>query len=112
MSYIQVDIDTAPIIDWASFHRVFAEAFGFPDFYGGNMDAWIDCLSALDVPEEGMTTVHAPEGGVVVLELSNTRDFSMRCAEIYLALIEGAALVNHRRLEMALPPVLCLSFQY
>ena len=112
MSHILVRIDTAGIVDWISFHRVFAQAFGFPDFYGANMAAWIDCLTSLDSPEDGMTAIHVSEGGVVALELENVHDFSLRCAEIYLALIEGAAFVNHRRLEMDLPPVLCLSFQY
>ena len=31
--------------DWESFHTVSAEVFGFPEFYGRNMNAWIDCLS-------------------------------------------------------------------
>ena len=39
-----VEIDTARITDWGTFHDVFAEAFGFPDFCGRNMDAWIDCI--------------------------------------------------------------------
>jgi hypothetical protein len=35
------------ITDWASFHTECQQAFGFPDFYGRNMDAWVDCLSYL-----------------------------------------------------------------
>ena len=37
---VLVRIDTKRIRDWASFHDVFAEALGFPDFYGRNMVAW------------------------------------------------------------------------
>ncbi len=37
------------------------------------MNAWIDCLTSLDAPDDGMTTVHAPEGGCVVLTLKNLR---------------------------------------
>ncbi|MGC8001097.1 barstar family protein, partial [Salmonella enterica] len=33
------------ITDWDSFHTESAAAFGFPDFYGRSMDAWVDCLS-------------------------------------------------------------------
>jgi len=33
------------ITDWASFHDVFMHTLGFPDFYGRNMDAWIDCMT-------------------------------------------------------------------
>lgn len=34
-----VQLDTKLITDWASFHFVCKEAFGFPEFYGMNMDA-------------------------------------------------------------------------
>ena len=74
-----VRIDTARIRDWDSFHGVFAEAFGFPDFYGRNMDAWIDCLTYLDDPAAGMSAVHAPKGGVVTLQLDGVDDFAVRC---------------------------------
>jgi RNAse (barnase) inhibitor barstar len=35
---VLVSIPTLRISDWDSFHSVFAEVFGFPDFYGRNMD--------------------------------------------------------------------------
>lgn len=37
-----VRLPTERITDWESFHEVCREVFGFPDFYGMNMDAWID----------------------------------------------------------------------
>lgn len=43
-----VDIPAHEITDWDSFHDVFKRVFGFPDFYGRNMDAWIDCMTDLD----------------------------------------------------------------
>jgi RNAse (barnase) inhibitor barstar len=43
-----VRIDGTKITDWASFHIVCKEAFGFPSFYGENMDAFIDCLTYID----------------------------------------------------------------
>ena len=57
MPYTRVIIDTARINDWDSFHTIFAEAFGFPGFYGRNMDAWIDCLTSLDTPEDALSTI-------------------------------------------------------
>jgi RNAse (barnase) inhibitor barstar len=61
MTVVRLDCDR--ITDWESFHAVFAEVFGFPSFYGRNMDAWIDCMSYLDKPEVGMSTVQSlPEG--------------------------------------------------
>ena len=112
MPYTTVAIDTAQIIDWESFHTVFAETFGFPDFYGHNLNAWIDCLSSLDTPDAGMTTVHAPPGGVLLLALLGVHDLASRCPDIYAAIIEATAFINYRRAEVGQPPVLCLSFHY
>lgn len=105
----RVCIDAAGIADWRSFHSLFARAFGFPDFYGRNMDAWVDCMTSLD-QDDGMTTVQVAAGDVVVLELDHVDAFAERCPEIYLALIECVAFVNFRRLEVGEPAVLVLSF--
>jgi RNAse (barnase) inhibitor barstar len=43
-----VKLDTRRIRDWDTFHDLFAEVFGFPGFYGRNMDAWIDCMTWLE----------------------------------------------------------------
>jgi len=50
-----VEIPTQKIENAESFHEVFAEVLGFPDFYGRNVDAWIDCMSSGDDPTSGMT---------------------------------------------------------
>jgi hypothetical protein len=105
-----VKLDTRRITDWDTFHDSFAEVFGFPSFYGRNMNAWIDCMTDLDAPSTGMTTVHAPSGGVVVLELEHVDDFSRRCPEQYAAILECSAFVNWRRIEKGEPAVLALSF--
>ena len=62
--------------------------FGFPNFYGNNMNAWIDCLTSLDAPEDGMTKIHCEPGAVVSLQLENVKDFERRCPDQYKALIE------------------------
>ncbi len=108
--YTVVEIDTTKIDGWDSFHDVFVEALGFPSFYGRNMDAWIDCMTSIDAPEDRMTRVHAPKGGVAVLSLSDATGFAARCPEIYGAIIECSAFVNYRRMETGEPPVLALSF--
>jgi RNAse (barnase) inhibitor barstar len=110
MAYVLVKVDTRKIIDWPTFHSVFSEAFGFPRFYGQNMDAWIDCMTYLDDPDAGMSQIHAPMGGVVVLQLENVKDFAQRCSELYAAIIECSAFVNFRRIELGEEPILALSF--
>ncbi len=106
-----VRIDTREIIDRASFHDVFAKAFGFPGFYGRNMDAFIDCLSYLDDPKAEMTAVHAPAGGVVVLQLDHAKSLAERLPELYADVIECASFVNWRRTESGEEPLIALSVQ-
>jgi hypothetical protein len=105
-----IPIDASKITDWASFHDYFAPIFGFPEFYGRNMDAWIDCMSYLNAPEEGMTSVHVVVGDVLVLNILGASDFKKRCPEIYDALIECSAFVNYRRIETGEQAVLALAF--
>lgn len=105
-----VKLDTSRITDWDTFHDVFAETFGFPDFYARNRNAWIDCMTYLDDAEAGVTSVHASPGGVIVLQLEDVADFSLRCQKQYKAIIECAAFVNWRRIETSQSAVLVLSF--
>jgi hypothetical protein len=105
-----VSIDAGRISDWESFHDAFAQTFGFPGFYGRNMDAWIDCMTYLDDPAAGMTSLHVAPGDVVVLCISKAADFKERCSEIFDALVECSSFVNYRRIETGAPAVLALSF--
>src|SRR3954465_15464167 len=91
-----IRVDGAQIRDWDSFHRVFASAFGFPDFYGRNMNAWIDCMTSLDAPADGMTSLHGSAADPVVLQLD---DANAVPKEIFDTLVECTAFVNWRRLE-------------
>jgi hypothetical protein len=94
------------IKDWESFHAVFAEAFGFPDFYGRNMNAWIDCMTSLDAPADGMTSVHGSVSDPVVLQLDNANALP---TELFEAVTECSAFVNWRRIEVGEPAILILS---
>jgi RNAse (barnase) inhibitor barstar len=107
-----VSLDCKNIKDWQSFHEEFARVFGFPAFYGKNMDAWIDCMTSLDDPTDGMSNVHCAPGTVLTLELENVEAFTRRCPEEYQTLIRCAAFVNWRRLEVGDPSVLALSFRF
>jgi Barstar (barnase inhibitor) len=68
---LRIRIDGSQLRDWHSFHSTFAGAFGFPDFCGRNMDAWIDCMTSLDAPDDGLTTIHGTAGDPVILQLDN-----------------------------------------
>lgn len=102
-------LDTEPITDWQSFHETCRAAFGFPGFYGMNMDAWIDCLSYLR-EEAGMTRFNLAEGELLHVEVSATESFNRRLPEIFVALVECSSLVNRRYVEDGSAPVLSLVF--
>jgi RNAse (barnase) inhibitor barstar len=101
-----VRLDASRLHDWDSFHSVFASTFGFPDFYGRNMNAWIDCMSDLS-EDTGMTSVHGSPSDPVVLYLDNAKAMPK---ELFEALVECAGFVNWRWLEMGDPAVLILAF--
>jgi hypothetical protein len=103
-----IEIDAAKIFDWESFHDVFYESFGFPGFYGRNMNAWIDCMSCLDDPDSGMTKFTVPKDGIVVLKLYNSEIFREKCPEQFAALYECVAFVNLRYIETNSSPILSL----
>jgi RNAse (barnase) inhibitor barstar len=102
-------LDGDAITDWDSFHDVCAAEFGFPDFYGRNMDAWIDCLSYVDVGD-GMSRLELEPAETLRIELSNSESLKRRAPEIFNSLIGCTRFVNerfviageHPRLELAL----------
>jgi hypothetical protein len=105
-----ISLPTERITDWQTFHEVFKLTLGFPAFYGRNMDAWIDCLTSVDSPEDGLTTITVAHGQLLVLRVDNAGNFKGRCPEQFEALIECSTFVNTRRIEMGEPPVLALLF--
>ena len=104
-----VRLETESITDWQSFHETCREVFGFPNFYGMNMNAWIDCLSYLD-EDSGMTRFNLAGGEKLHIEVSATETFRRRLPEIFDALVECSAFVNQRYLEVSKAPVLSLVF--
>ena len=67
--------------NWETFHDVCAETFGFPDYYGRNMNAWIDCMTYLDEPD---TRVSVAKGGLVVIRVEEAEKFASRWAIMLL----------------------------
>ena len=78
---IVVTIAADQITDWESFHSVFQKILGFPEFYGRNMDAWIDCMSCLDDPTSKMSAISMNAGELLMLLIDNAPDFVNRCPE-------------------------------
>lgn len=105
-----VKLQTEKIRDWDSFHIVFSELMGFPDFYGRNMNAWIDCMSYINEPGALMSHVSLNPGEILALEIVGTENFAHRLPEIFTALVECASFVNLRHVNKGNPPVIVLVF--
>ena len=91
-------LPTERIKDWPSFHAECTLLFGFPAFYGKNMDAWIDCLSYLGA-EDGMNTIKLKPGELLSLRIPGFQKFFKDHTEICTALLECTAFVNSRYIE-------------
>lgn len=104
-----VRLDTAAVTDWPSFHTECRRALGFPDFYGANMDAWIDCLSYLrDEGAAGMAAVALAPDEVLVLEVPDAENFRVRLPEIAGGLWDCTAFVNRRYTDDGEAPAIAL----
>ncbi len=104
-----IRLDSTSINDWESFHNTCRRVFGFPDFYGMNMNAWIDCLSYLD-EGDGMSRFHLSEGDRLDIELVETNSFKKRLPEIFDALVECTSFVNQRYSERGVSTRISLTF--
>ncbi len=101
-----VRIDCSEITDWTTFHDAFAKVFGFPDFYGRNGHAWIDCMTNLD---EEFSTVRVESGELLILQLDNAKSLKKTAPGILNDVLEMSAFVNWRRIEVGEPPILLVS---
>ena len=102
-------IEPAKITNWQTFHSVFAEELGFPDFYGRNIDAWIDCLTYLR-DNDGMGRFVLQPDEYLDLEIVEAEEFNRRAPELMNALIECAVLVNQRYISAEELPAIRLIF--
>ena len=104
---VVVRIDGAKITVWASFHLVCKEAFGFPSFYGGNMDAFNDCLTYID-EGDGMSQIKLSEDETLTIEVTDSGDFKKRLPEIARALFTAIEHLNDRFAERGKEPRIAL----
>jgi hypothetical protein len=94
----------------ANFHEYFAEIFGFPDYYGKNMDAWIDSMSDLRSEYSDLITKNnIPKGSSIVFYIENYEDLKQN-REVCDDLIECISFVNKREIESDYNPLIYLAF--
>ncbi|MFC4427115.1 barstar family protein [Deinococcus navajonensis] len=94
----KVTLDTSQIRDWETFHDVSMQAFGFPDFYGRNMDAWIDCLTYLD-EGDGMSSVVLGSDELLSIHVPGFAIFAASLPDVASAFLACLAFTNQRYIE-------------
>ena len=103
----EITLDTAQIHSWRDFHRVSAATFGFPDFCGQNMNAWIDCLTYIR-EGDGMSSFVLGDTEHLFITLPDYEVFAGRVPEIAEALLSCTAFVNQRSVVSGERPSLVL----
>ena len=102
-----VELDGRRIAGWPAFHDESRRVFGFPDFYGRNMSAWIDCLSTLR-ENDGMSAFVLGPDEVLEILLLHAADLRRRAPRILAALSGAVEEVNQRYLDSGEKPALTL----
>jgi hypothetical protein len=98
-------INGAVIADWASFHAECRRALGFPDFYAGTMDAWVDCLSYLR-DEDGMSKFRLKPNETLQLIVLGADVMRERAPDILEEMTFCIAGINERYEDYGEPPAL------
>jgi barstar (barnase inhibitor) len=95
------------ISDRKTFHAACQRVLGFPAFYGHNWDAWIDCMSYLDSPDAGMSSVTLTLGEPLLITVPDVGELKKRAPDVS-ALLDCTALVNRRFLARGGAPLIGL----
>lgn len=100
-----VSLNVGHIPDTARLHRQLQQIFGFPDFYGANYAALVDCWSSLRYPEDGMSRLVLAREEMLEIRV---RGLSTAVAEVRETLISAVEDVNQRQISHGLPPSLMI----
>lgn len=102
-----VKLDGALLTDWEAFHTVSQEVFGFPDYYGRNISAWIDCLSYLR-DDDGMAAIRLKDDELLTIALSDSAPLQQRFPELLEELQFCVEMINERYADYGEKPALQL----
>jgi hypothetical protein len=97
----KIKLDFNKIVSIEDLHRELKEKMGFPDFYGANVNALIDCLSAMRYPEEGMSKIVLGNEEVLLIEAVRLSQSNVVILNNLIIAIEN---VNNRELNKGRGP--------
>lgn len=92
-------IDFSHISTLGALYAALSDAFGFPEFFGHNIDAVIDCLFSLPYPADGMTEIHLADNESLVIQAINFTNCQLDIQQALLIIISA---VNTRWQEKQL----------
>jgi hypothetical protein len=101
----RVRINGSAITDWEAFHTISASVFGFPELYGRNMNAWIDCLTYVR-QGDGMSRFRLGPQRQLVIEVQDSSTMRSQASDMFGALVDAVAAVNQRQIELGEEPAL------
>ncbi len=102
----KITLNILHIESLSNLHDKLKRKFGFPDFYGENMNALIDCWSSLRYPDDEMTTICLLEDEQLIIELNG----GLQNIEVLTYLIKAIEQVNKRALLKGQKPSLVIVF--
>jgi hypothetical protein len=103
----RVELNGAAIDGWDSFHAESRQAFGFPDFYAGTIDAWVDCMSYLR-DADSMTRFRLKPNEQLEIVINDAAGLRARLPELLEELSFCVAGINERYADYGEAPALAL----
>lgn len=100
-----VSMNGEAITSWDAFHDESQRVFGFPEFYGRNMNAWVDCLSYLR-DDDGMSKFRLKPDEVLRIEVRYAERMRAQAPEILDDLAFCIEAINERYADYGEKPAL------
>ncbi len=105
-----VELNGGSILGWDTFHTECSQVFGFPEFYGHTIDAWVDCLSYLR-DEDGMTKFRLGPNEVLEIIVKDSAAMHARVPDLLEELTFCVAGINERYEDYGEKPALRLTLR-
>ncbi|WP_143310278.1 barstar family protein [Chitinophaga vietnamensis] len=96
-----IQLDFKAINSLETLHHTLKEQMGFPDFYGANIHALIDCLSSIRYPEDGMSKITLEKDEILMIETTQLSQASEVLLRHLLIAVED---VNNRQIARGNQP--------
>ena len=96
MKFKHKELEFVEIYNDLDFHKFLQKSFGFPNFYGNNINALIDCLSGLRYPDEGMISLNIDTDEILLLTIIKFDSLESNLMKMFIRVIGE---VNKRQIK-------------